>query len=167
MTELLVKIQKLWCNKTGMLSDLRPIHSSVNGLSKISCSLVSIEIGNPCDLEKRLCTTLLPGGEKLAWKCLKNSTWILAATTLLNMQQSLQNCLPLVVFFFFLQDNVLLISKDVISKSYKTTKVKINTIKPIKKRVNEILKGIVNLKVKRAKLLYSKYNPTVSALFCN
>ena len=42
--------------------------------------------------------------------------------------------------FFFLQDNVLLISKDVISKSYKTTKVKINTIKPIKKRVNEILK---------------------------
>ena len=55
------------------------------------------------------------------------------------MQQSLQNCLPLVVFFF-LQDNVLLISKDVISKSYKTTKVKINTIKSIKKRVNEILK---------------------------
>ena len=81
--------------------------------------------------------------------------------------------------FFFLQDNVLLISKDVfskkkkkkskdvISKSYKTTKVKINTIKPIKKRVKEILKRIVNLKVKRAKLLYSKYNPTVSALLCN
>ena len=43
-------------------------------------------------------------------------------------------------FFFLFQDNVLLISKDVISKSYKTTKVKINTIKPIKKRVNEILK---------------------------
>ena len=62
---------------------------------------------------------------------------------------------------------MLLITKDVISKSYKTTNVKINAIKPIKKCVNEILKGIVNLKVRRAKLLYSKYNPTVSALLYN
>ena len=40
----------------------------------------------------------------------------------------------------FLQKKKKKKSKDVISKSYKTTKVKINTIKPIKKRVNEILK---------------------------
>ena len=38
-------------------------------------------------------------------------------------------------FFFFFQDNVLLISNDVISKSYKTTNVKINAVKPIKKNV--------------------------------
>lgn len=45
------------------------------------CSKVSIGIGSPCNTKPRFCHSLLSGGEKIAWKFLKNSSWILAVSS--------------------------------------------------------------------------------------